>query len=125
MAFKILGWTAWVRSFTMYNFLSFLPQAISFTRLQNNHYDAASRFKWITLNWSQTAGWVTSVNNIGMYAVFISNWRNKYGIAGKILGVLGLALEVAGWTIFVLYRKPAIRYAKHLATQAEENFVDY
>ena len=77
-AFKIIGVFAWLRSFAIFNLISFLPQAISFTRLERDNWEAGHRFRWITTYWVQVAGWITSIGTIAFWVWIITLSQHNY-----------------------------------------------
>ena len=59
-----MGILSWVRSFTLVNVVSFLPLAITYTRLKGDHYQAASKFMFLVQWWGMFAGSATTFVNV-------------------------------------------------------------
>ena len=73
-AFMIIGYTAWFRSFSP-NLISFMPLAVSFTRILRGNNVPPFRFEWITNIWANYVGWVTSVITFALWG-----WLVRDGI---------------------------------------------
>ncbi len=108
---------AWVRGFWFMNVISFLPLAVSYTRLNGGNYGIAKRFQWIMMNWSYFMGFLMSIVNFILYGITLAN---DYHLGLKIGAGIGCAVEATGLFIFFFYRADAYRYANHL-----DSLVDY
>ena len=70
------GVMSWFRSFDLFNFITFMPTAVTYTRLIRQNKEAAPKFLWMVRLWSHIGGWVTSLANMGLAAKLIANYAN-------------------------------------------------
>ena len=131
------GVMSWFRSFDLFNILTFMPTAVTYTRLIRQNKEAAPKFLWMVRLWSHIGGWVTSLANMGLAAKLIANYaddvknedcttkrgrrgRRRFTVCDEVgksslnWGVTILAYELIGWACYYAWRKGAYRFAEHL-----------
>lgn len=132
---------AWFRAFDFFNIITFMPTAITQTRLMRGHESAAPKLKMMIKWYSHIGGWVTSACNIAMGVLFIvghakdltgsmlmplgwshynnNNNRNRNNsdeenTGGIAIGAGIIVSEIVGWACYYSWRKGAYRFTQNL-----------
>jgi len=71
-AYVITGIFAWIRSFTLFGIVGWMPTAILWTRLNRYHFSAAPKFMWLLKWWSHIAGLCTTFLNLTFAGFMVS-----------------------------------------------------
>ena len=67
-----MGYTSWFRAFTVANFFSFFPLALSYTIVASGHAGSAGAYMWLSEYWAGYVGWATSFANLALAATLIA-----------------------------------------------------
>ena len=73
----MFGIVAWLRGLTLFNVISQLPAAITYTMVKHGNYDVIPKFLWLQWNWAHIAGWITSFANFIFYGYMMAGSFSK------------------------------------------------
>ena len=119
------GAIAWLRTFDMWNFFTWFPVAIAWTRLNrgNAHNNSDYRFLWLAYKWAGIAGWFTvAFNLLTAIGLIAGHWDNENWMGMEDLsqsnaisyGVTIIIDQIVGQILYYFFRPGATLAAREI-----------